>query len=269
MKKSCLYFAYTILWINVFFKIKQKNEGIIILLNWGIKYPQLPLRVFEVFMSVIVTHPSSVHSELITAYEKWLVDIMSASPPSNQLHTPLWNSDSQFIPLHCLFSTSYILILSHFHVTNPSFPGAAPLILVKHWRPKIRWLRLQRPQAVTLTGNRCRIAVGVREESLTELQNTLIALFPEFHITHDISRRIKRNTRFHPRSAAARQLSSSIPASVYKQSHSCWHWHCICREVHRKPRLTPGIRWIGPDPRPGPIHLGGICHTYVQVCLQF
>lgn len=30
----------------------------------------LPMRVCEVFISVIVIHPSSVHGELITAYEK-------------------------------------------------------------------------------------------------------------------------------------------------------------------------------------------------------
>lgn len=40
-----------------------------------------------------------------------------------------------------------------------------------------------------------------------------------------------------------RQLSSSTPASVYKQSHSCWHWYCICREEQRKPRLTRGLQY--------------------------
>lgn len=43
-----------------------KNEGIMILAS----APFLPARVCEVFISVIVIHPSSVHSELITAYEK-------------------------------------------------------------------------------------------------------------------------------------------------------------------------------------------------------
>lgn len=43
-----------------------KNDGIMIL--WSA--PFLPIRVCEVFISVIVIHPSSVHSELIAAYEK-------------------------------------------------------------------------------------------------------------------------------------------------------------------------------------------------------
>lgn len=32
-----------------------------------------------------------------------------------------------------------------------------------------------------------------------------------------------KSSRCQAQSAAARQLSSSTPASVYKQSHSCWH----------------------------------------------
>lgn len=79
---------------------KKKNHGIIIL--WSALF--LPIRVCEVFISVIVIHPSSVHSDLITAYEKWLTAVMSVSPLSaNHVSGPLWNSNSPFIPLHCLF----------------------------------------------------------------------------------------------------------------------------------------------------------------------
>ena len=80
--------------------LKKKKKGIIIL--WSALF--LPIRVCEVFISVIVIHPSSVHSDLITAYEKWLMAVMSVSPLSaNHVSGPLWNSNSPFIPLHCLF----------------------------------------------------------------------------------------------------------------------------------------------------------------------
>ncbi len=116
-----LFFFYTSYKIAAILKNWLINNGIMIL--WSA--PFLPIKVCEVFIGVIVIHPSSVHSDLITAYEKWLMAIMSVSPLSgNHVNSPPWNSDSPFIPLHCLFSTSYTLLLSNFHVTNPPFLSA-------------------------------------------------------------------------------------------------------------------------------------------------
>lgn len=63
LKFVCLY-MFAAIWGKK--RILIKNEGIMILAS----APFLPARVCEVFISVIVIHPSSVHSELITAYEK-------------------------------------------------------------------------------------------------------------------------------------------------------------------------------------------------------
>lgn len=41
-----------------------------------------------------------------------------------------------------------------------------------------------------------------------------------------------------------------MPASVYKQAHSCWHWYCTREDERRKPRLTRGLRYHPIDYRP-------------------
>lgn len=64
--KDGLDFLKYVSYVFAVLKGQVKNNGIMILLSALL----LPIRVCEVFNSVIVIHPSSVHSELITAYEK-------------------------------------------------------------------------------------------------------------------------------------------------------------------------------------------------------
>lgn len=97
-----------------YFDNGTKNDGIMISLSALF----LPVRVCEGFISVIVTHLSSVHGELRTAHEKWLMAIMSVSPLSgNQVSSPLWNSNSPFVPLHRFSSNSYTVLPSRFLAT--------------------------------------------------------------------------------------------------------------------------------------------------------
>lgn len=111
-----------------YFEKAYENDDIMV--PWSVLF--LPTTVCVVFISVIVTHPSFVHGGSIRAHEKWLMAVMSASPPS-AYHTSssTRNTNSPFIPLQCFLSASYTFLPSHFHGTNPPFSVEAGLILVQ------------------------------------------------------------------------------------------------------------------------------------------
>lgn len=137
------------------------------MISWSALF--LPIRVCEVFISVIVTHPSFVRGESIRAHEKWLTAVMSVSPPrANHASSSPRNTDSPFIPLQCFPSTSYTFLPSHFHGTNPPFSAEAALILVNRTGPGHR---------ISYTGGGA-VGVGWQQgpwETSIVIQNTLIA----------------------------------------------------------------------------------------------
>lgn len=124
------------------------------MISW--RAPFLQIRGCEVFISVIVTHPSFVRCESIRAHEKWLTAVMSVSPPSaNHASSSPRNTDSPFIPLQCFPSTSYTFLPSHFHVPNLLFSVEAALILVNRTGPGHRI-------SYTWDGGGCRCRIAAR-----------------------------------------------------------------------------------------------------------
>lgn len=195
--------------------------------------PFPPIRARVVFIGVIVIHPSSPHSELIAAYEKWLMAVMTASPLSgNHVGSPLWNSNSPFIPLQCLLHLIYPLTFQMVTWEILLFSMHPLPTSDEHYRQKGRGCRghrlsrRERGVQEMRAGGGCRRCVqeigggrlfGLRgtagggEESLIELENTLITTvshIPALNASHTIwatkrGGEKKENRQFQPAKCAA------------------------------------------------------------------
>lgn len=188
---------------------------------------------------------------------------MSVSPLSfKQVHSPPRSTDSPFIPLHCLYFTSYIFLPLIFHIRKKKslFYAQPFLILVKHWTPG--WVKSQLSYKHSLyVTDRSRIL-----NWLTEYFN-YDCFQPSCAVTQyePARKEEKKSSQYKPWSAAATQLSSSTPASVYKQSHSCCHWYCTCKREQVDPPVSSAALEIS-DPL---IWEEFVTPTNHSTCVQF